>query len=118
MAIFTMVTLRDGSELSQATLSSAMINIKIIYKENSHALLELVEKRNNLEYNFTQTEPSNSKKILKKHNLINDQENVPDAIRKVVLNHIHVCKSSIELVDPWMQSKTVSKLELKSQEEP
>ena len=104
-----MVTLRNGSQVPQVTLISVYMNIEAAAQENFMALFDLVEKCKDAGYKFVTNPFGDSKAILKAHALIDENENVHDDIKTIVLNSVEGSGMSLKLVNP-LQSKQISKM--------
>jgi hypothetical protein len=113
----SMVTLRDGSTVTQAALFTTKISIDDLAKTNPYALIELVRKCNDITYKFNKSSSVDSAAILKEYKLMTAGEKLHDDVVKVVLNYVKLSEDGQHLipVNPLAQSKTVSKIELKNQ---
>jgi hypothetical protein len=110
------ITLGDGSTVAKTAFFTTRLSIEDLVKNDTIALLELVNKCNNVGYKFISPE---SATILIKCGFMLSKDSVHDDVKKIVLNCLKVTRSgdniSVTFTYPSMQSKTVSKLELKKQ---
>jgi hypothetical protein len=113
----SMVTLRDGSTVPQMTLITTTMSIDGLAQTNPYALLELARKCNDVTYKFNKSSSVDSATILMESYLMESTEKVHDDVVKVVKNYVKFSEDGQHLtnVNPRMQSKTVSKIELKNQ---
>jgi hypothetical protein len=104
MSTFTMVTLRDGSQVSEAILITTTMNIEAAAAaaaaEHCHVLSDLVEKCKDVGHRFVTDTSVDSKSILQQFNLINSNEQVDEDVRKIVLNLIEGSGLFLRLVNP------------------
>jgi hypothetical protein len=114
----SMITLRDGSTLTLAALFTTQITIDDLAQTNPYALLELVKKCNDVTYKFNKSSSVDSATILIGRGVMNSVGKVHDDVVKVVLNYVKFSADGQTLtnVNPFAQSKTVSKIELKKQD--
>ena len=112
----SIVTFEDGSAVAKAAFFTTRLSIESLVKNHPIALLELVGKCNNVGYKFIKSE---SITVLKEFGFMISNDRVHDDVKKIVLNCLKVTQSgeniSVTFTYPLAQSKTVSKIELKSQ---
>lgn len=77
--------LRDGSKVPAVAVSSTRILIDAVRKVNDSALVELFRKCEDQNYKF---QMGNSKAVLVRFGFMDKDENIPDTVRKVVLNSL------------------------------
>jgi hypothetical protein len=111
----SMITLRDGSTITKAALITTKMSIDDLVQTNPYALLELVRKCNDVTYEFNKSSSIDSETILKQQGIVIIKGKVHDDVVKVVLNYVKFSEDGQHLinVNPFAQSKTVSKVELK-----
>lgn len=98
MSSLSMVTLKDGSQISQQTVASITINIQDANKENPTALYDLVEKCKNENYKLTRI--CNSEFTLTNHALIDLDKKIHPDVKRVVLNSVEGSGRSLRIVSP------------------
>lgn len=97
----TLVTLKDGSQVPDELFSKITPNIRAIHQENYFAFYELVEKCTDAGHKFVKDGGKDSKAILMKHDLIDQNENVNENVKKIVLNSLKTFHLySLKLVNP------------------
>jgi hypothetical protein len=96
----TMLTLKDGYQVTETALNPTIKNIRALYQKNYLVFFDLVEKCRNTEYQFISTPYGDSKAVLKTYTLMNEREEVPEYIQKIVLNSINGSGLYITLVNP------------------
>jgi hypothetical protein len=103
MSALTLVTLKDGSQVFQGTLVSVTTNVIAAAKENPIALYDLAKKCSDASYRFTpKTRLGDSKTTLRKFGLIDSKDEVPDTVKKIVINSLEqfAAGAFIQLVNP------------------
>ena len=98
----TMVTLKDGTQVPEAILRETTQRITTLKKQNYVALFDLVEKCKNAEYKFLYNPFGDSKASLTKLTLMDENGNVCEDVRKVVLNSVGKLDLSLKLVNPLL----------------
>lgn len=107
----TMLTLKDGYKVSSMVLAVTQISLEELHKKEFFAFYDLVEKCKNSGYKFVK-HPfglGDPKDILKKYDLIAEDETVDDDIREIVVNSVKGYGLSLTLVSP-LQSKQITKI--------
>jgi hypothetical protein len=108
LTIGPMETLRDGTQISRAEYERIYGKLEALNEKCFVALCDLAEKCNNPNYLIPTIWPScdcNSKMILKKYELIKEDETVPYHVRQIVRNSIQGTKFSMKLVSPLRPEK-------------
>lgn len=105
MSSLVMVTLRDGSQVPEATLITTTVKLNEAFEESFVALVDLAKKCKNASHKFIRNPFGDSKAILKKLILIDESEEVYDDVRKIVLNSIEGEGLSLRLVNPLMRAR-------------
>jgi hypothetical protein len=77
-----------------------MMTLRFIEKKEFAALLDLVEKCKNSNYERDANSAFDSNKILRIFNLIDSNERVPDVVKSVVLNAVEGKGNLLKLVEP------------------
>jgi hypothetical protein len=106
MAGITMATLRDGSKVAGSALHTVTRNIESVRQKNFLAFFDLVEKCKNPSYRFVVNPFADSKAILRKYGLIDENDRVHDDVRNIVINSIQGDGLSIELISPIKKEVT------------
>lgn len=107
-----LVTLRDGSQIDKGVLHTTFKNINDVSKKNFNALVELVEKCKDDNYQFLKPPYGNSEAVLLQYHFIEQgSPHIHELIKRVVLNSVEEEMEHIRLrvVNP-LYSKIVSKL--------
>ncbi len=113
MSASKMVTLKDGSEVPYGLVVTTSEGISALLETKNHiALIDLILKCKDDQYKFLPNVFLDSRPILKKYELINNDEQVPEAIRKIVLNSFEGSKISmlcLNFASP-LHAKEIAKL--------
>lgn len=100
----SIVTLKDGYQIPSSALGSITLHLKVVAQTRGIiALVDLVEKCKNAAYEIKPHSAGNKKKLLKAYALINEDESVPEAVKRVVLNSIVVKDNFLQFVSPLKQ---------------
>ncbi len=94
----TSVVLKDGSIVSETDLVSVSMALKELYEGEYLALFDLVKKCRNAGFQIPTSQFGDSKKVLLKHKLVNEDGQVHDDVRKIVLNSIQGSGLELKLV--------------------
>jgi len=94
------VTLRDGSTVAENVLALTRMRLEDLSKNNYIVFFDLVQKCKDSRYQLGITPLGDSREILINLRFIDEQEEVHDDIRKIVLNSVEQSKLSITLVNP------------------
>jgi hypothetical protein len=97
---FSMVTLRDGSQVQQDLLFATTENLQRINKESYTAFFALVKKCKDTEFVINDTPKEKLNTRLKKYKLIDKEGNVPEAVKRIVMNSFKVVNQTIKLSNP------------------
>ncbi len=116
----SMITLKDGSTVSEKSFWNITQTIKFLLKKNPCPIKELALKCNNFGERFFQCTTHNTVPTLKMFALMTNRGEVYDEVFKIILNCVIITGHGLSLTftftDPRMASKTFSRLELKKQE--
>ncbi len=96
----TMLTLKDGYQLREETLTSVLIQLKQLKIEDYQAFIDLVEKCRNTCHLFVPTPHGNSKAVLIDWQLMSPEEIVNNDIRAIVRNAVEGSEWTMRLVNP------------------
>lgn len=100
-------TLRDGSQVPLGTLEVTTERLQLAFAENGLVLYDLAAKCRNAKYKFPTNPVCDARTILKKHQLIDKNENLDAYVRLVILNSLEEKDKLLQLVNP-LQAKSVT----------
>lgn len=101
MAMCSMVTLKDGSEVPQTTLTKVTDQLKKLKETDFGTLIDLFEKCKDKDYKFSTNLFQNSELQLKELSLMQDNGEINPDIQKIVLNSLEGRGLATKFIDPF-----------------
>lgn len=98
------ITLMNGAQVPRAFLYKTSQNLASIANQND-VLFELLEKCKDPEYQLS----SNSREILKKIALIDDEDRIDDDVKAIVLHSLEGSRQSMKYTNP-LRPRRISRL--------